>query len=176
VAAFGAAFGAVTVAGLLGVAAMFGLSPLVWAPSRAPMTIVSAGTSVTPREEGVRTVLETSPQPPPAAAPALVSANAVRQVQASAGATVTVPPTGRAREARLQVTTSPPGARVTVDGIGWGRTPLTIEHLGMGSKTVRVTLDGFGSQQRLVDIRRDRAEATLHLTLDRAGNPGGSAR
>jgi hypothetical protein len=97
--------------------------------------------------------------PPPAAEPVAPLSRAAR-----AAAT----PVHTASEGQLRVTSTPPGARVTVNGIGWGQTPLTIGHLPLGTKTVRVTRDGYASQQRLVDIRGDQPTATLHLTLGRA--------
>ena len=38
----------------------------------------------------------------------------------------------------LVVTSQPPGARVTVDGIGWGSAPVSIRFLPAGSKRIRV--------------------------------------
>jgi transcriptional regulator with XRE-family HTH domain len=52
----------------------------------------------------------------------------------------------------LVVTTEPPGARVTVDGLGWGRTPATIRFLPPGSKRIRVIEDGYASEERLVNL------------------------
>jgi hypothetical protein len=67
------------------------------------------------------------------------------------------------------VISTPSGARVTVNGIGWGQTPLTIEHLPPGMKTVRVTRDGYVSQERFVDIRSNRPAVTLQVTLNSEG-------
>ena len=82
-----------------------------------------------------------------------------------------MPATAGPTEGRLQVTTIPSDARVTVDGIGWGQTPLTIEHLPIGKRTVRVTREGYMSQQFQVDLRRDRPGATLHVTLAQQATP-----
>jgi len=68
-------------------------------------------------------------------------------------------------DGQLRVTSEPSGARVTLNGIGWGETPLTIEHLSPGMKTLRVTKEGCTSQERVVDIRGSRPAATLHVTL-----------
>jgi hypothetical protein len=68
-------------------------------------------------------------------------------------------------DGQLKVTSDPSGARVTVNGIGWGETPLTIEHLSPGMKTLRVTREGCASEERIVDIRGSRRAATLHVTL-----------
>jgi cytoskeletal protein RodZ len=45
----------------------------------------------------------------------------------------------------LVVTTQPPGARVTVNGIGWGMSPVAIRHLPPGNKLIRVSKDGYGA-------------------------------
>jgi hypothetical protein len=62
------------------------------------------------------------------------------------------------------VTSTPPGARVTINGIGWGQTPLTIGHLPLGVKTVRITREGYTSAQRTVDLRTD-ASSAVHVAL-----------
>jgi transcriptional regulator with XRE-family HTH domain len=66
---------------------------------------------------------------------------------------------------RLVITTEPVGARVTVDGVGWGLTPLTIQHLPLGDKRIRVTKDGFQSVTRLVSLGDDRPSRTIHIRL-----------
>jgi len=48
----------------------------------------------------------------------------------------------------LVVLTSPDGARVTVDGISGGTSPVTIRHVAPGPKRIRVTLDGYVSEER----------------------------
>ncbi len=68
-------------------------------------------------------------------------------------------------ESRLVVTSSPPGARVTVDGIGWGVTPVTIRHLPPGVKRVRVTLDGYAGQNRDIRIGDDGGVVTARIVL-----------
>jgi cytoskeleton protein RodZ len=67
--------------------------------------------------------------------------------------------------ATLTITSNPPGARVLVDGIGRGATPLTVEHL-TGASRIRVIKAGFVSQER--DVRINGRPITLHVTLDAA--------
>ena len=67
--------------------------------------------------------------------------------------------------AQLVITTEPNGARVTIDGVGWGMTPLTIAHLPFGDKQIRVTKDGFESATRLVSLGNGRSRRTLHIRL-----------
>lgn len=57
---------------------------------------------------------------------------------------------------QLVITSNPDGARVTVDGIGWGPTPVTIRHLPEGVKRIRVTHDGYAGAERQVEVQPDR--------------------
>lgn len=69
----------------------------------------------------------------------------------------------------LLVTSDPPGARVTVDGIGWGTTPATIRLLTPGEKTIRVIKDGYASEERSVRITDGRS-TSVHVPLHTATN------
>ena len=53
------------------------------------------------------------------------------------------PAASASAESLLVIITEPPGARVTVDGIGWGTAPLSIRNLPAGMKQIRVTKDGY---------------------------------
>jgi len=57
----------------------------------------------------------------------------------------------------LVIVTQPQGARVTVDGIGWGTTPVTISNLPEGLKRIRVTNDGYAAAERAIEIQPNRA-------------------
>ena len=52
----------------------------------------------------------------------------------------------------LVITSVPAGARVTVNGIGWGTTPLSIPHLPAGTQRVRLVKEQFRSEERLVHV------------------------
>lgn len=65
----------------------------------------------------------------------------------------------------LRVITEPPGARVTVDGVGWGQSPMTIRALPSGSRLVRVTLDGYAAQERHVAVSASEPRTTVRITL-----------
>jgi cytoskeleton protein RodZ len=56
----------------------------------------------------------------------------------------------------LVVTTQPAGARVTVNGIGWGLAPLTIRYLPAGDKRIRVSKEGYASEERMVNLAEGR--------------------
>lgn len=64
----------------------------------------------------------------------------------------------------LVITTEPPGARVTVDGIGWGFTPITVRDLPYGHRRIRVTRDGYVSEQRVVRLSAG-GSATVHFDM-----------
>jgi cytoskeletal protein RodZ len=68
-------------------------------------------------------------------------------------------------DGELTVTTEPAGGRVTIDGIGWGTTPVTIRNLPPGPKHVRVTKDGYGVEERVVSLAPNRSTITLQIPL-----------
>jgi hypothetical protein len=76
-----------------------------------------------------------------------------------------VVPRPAAVPAGLVVITRPEGARVTINGVGWGMTPLTIGHLPPGAKRVRITMPGYRSEERVVATDPERPAATLRITL-----------
>ena len=69
----------------------------------------------------------------------------------------------------LVVVTDPPGARVMVDGIARGTTPLTIRYLPAGEKRVRVLKDGFAAEERTVRVAPAREPTTLAIPLQSPG-------
>ena len=73
------------------------------------------------------------------------------------------PPSGL--EPQLTVITEPVGARVTVDGVGWGITPVTIRHLAPGTKRVRVTRDGYRAEERLIQVEAGGRTTTLRIPI-----------
>jgi cytoskeleton protein RodZ len=56
----------------------------------------------------------------------------------------------------LVIRTRPEGARVTVNGIAWGISPVTIQHLEPGEKRIRVSMDGYTSAERSVVLDEGR--------------------
>jgi cytoskeleton protein RodZ len=69
----------------------------------------------------------------------------------------------------LAIRTQPEGARVTVNGIGWGTSPVTIRHLEPGEKRIRVTLDGYAASERSVTIDEGGRE-TVRIRLSSNGS------
>jgi cytoskeletal protein RodZ len=69
-----------------------------------------------------------------------------------------------AAESGLLITSEPAGARVTIDGIGWGETPVTVRHLPAGAKRIRVTKEGYHSEELVTRVANGRS-ATLDISL-----------
>jgi cytoskeletal protein RodZ len=67
----------------------------------------------------------------------------------------------------LVVTTQPAGARVTVNGVGWGVSPVTIRFLPPGEKRIRVSKEGYASVERVVQFGEGQPRA-LDIQLDSA--------
>ena len=86
----------------------------------------------------------------------------------------TAPPLSAAAgdvEPQLVVTTEPAGARVTVNGIHWGITPVAIRYLPAGTKRVRVTMDGYQAEEQLIRVEAGRA-MTLVIPLRSQASDG----
>ncbi len=64
----------------------------------------------------------------------------------------------------LLITSEPAGARVTVDGIGRGLTPVSIRHLPPGTRHIRVTKDGYQSEERAARVVGSSLNA-LHISM-----------
>jgi cytoskeletal protein RodZ len=136
----------------------------------APRTAAVAPASPAPANRPATAVATYRPERPASSTPAVQAAtgttgsdSAVRSSKpAAAASTRPAPP---AVEPRLDVVTVPAGARVTVDGIGWGMTPVTIRYLPPGRKRLRVTRDGFAAQERVIDVTADRPRSVVRLTL-----------
>ena len=81
------------------------------------------------------------------------------------GSQVVEPVTPIATDGQLVVNTAPAGARVTVDGIGWGVTPITIPNMAFGTKQIRISRDGYLSEQRFIRLDANRSTQTLTVDL-----------
>ena len=64
----------------------------------------------------------------------------------------------------LVVSTEPPGASVTVNGVGWGTSPVTIRYLPPGEKRIRVSRDGYAAEERVLSLVSGR-RATVDIRL-----------
>ena len=68
----------------------------------------------------------------------------------------------------LVITSDPPGARVTVNGIGWGSTPVTIRQLTPGDKLVRLTGNGYAAVERVIRLSADSPTSEVAVTMQPA--------
>ena len=98
---------------------------------------------------------QAQPNPSPASVPTVGTAERVPEL--SAPREVATAPVAT----QIVVTSQPEGARVTVDGIGWGVTPVTIRHLAPGFKRIRLTSDGYATAERVVEVSPDRATSVF---------------
>lgn len=158
----------VGVAAVVGVAIGAGLwslaSPGDTTPSPDTRTALAAGAASDAAPEAAPPAVRRSAVSAPVPRSTTPAAAAPRRSDAgSAPAPASARPA--ASEGRLIVTSEPAGARVTVNGIGWGETPLTIRHLPPGDKRVRLTLQGYVSQERVVRLGPPSPDARLRLTL-----------
>ena len=68
-------------------------------------------------------------------------------------------------EASMRIISEPTGARVTVNGIRWGQTPVTVRHLAPGEKRVRISKDGYTSAERRLQLTSDNPTQTVRMIL-----------
>src|SRR5262245_4210542 len=67
----------------------------------------------------------------------------------------------------LVVTTQPEGARVTVNGVGWGTSPVTIRYLTTGDKRIRVSKEGYLAKEQVLHVSEGHRQA-LTIQLETA--------
>jgi transcriptional regulator with XRE-family HTH domain len=76
-----------------------------------------------------------------------------------------VPAGPRPSAGQLVIESEPEGARVTVNGVGWGVTPAAVAHVPFGAKRIRVTLDGYAAEERLVTLAPAQPNASVRVRL-----------
>jgi hypothetical protein len=123
----------------------------------APTTAVSPAIEVAARATAPRTPAvppRTQSAPPPTPTAARRPEAAPRVAAAAAVTASKSTPTARpaATDGELFITSAPAGARVMVNGVGWGSTPARIKFLPFGAKRIRVTKDGYVSAERTVTL------------------------
>ena len=123
------------------------------APAPAPVTAASAST---PEAEApaVALVAATEPVGANTADIELATSAAVpqRQTQKPTQTETSSVAASDATEGELRITSEPTGALVTVNGVGWGPTPVTIRYMPFGRKLIRATKPGYASAQRGFDF------------------------
>jgi PEGA domain len=90
-----------------------------------------------------------------------------KRPETTSSSVVPAAPVTIARPGQLRIVTEPPGARVTVNGVGRGMTPLTIRHLPPGAKRVRVTKDGYSGAERMISLAEGDPGRTVRIPLER---------
>jgi cytoskeletal protein RodZ len=81
------------------------------------------------------------------------------------GAAVAASAKPKAVDGTLQVVSDPPDALVTVNGVGRGKTPATIEYLAFGSYTIRVVQPGYRASQQSVTLDPANPRKTVTVKL-----------
>jgi cytoskeletal protein RodZ len=71
-------------------------------------------------------------------------------------------------EGELRITSTPPQAHVTINGIGRGPTPLRVRYLPPGTYAVRVILAGYRIRETRVVLSREQPVQSVRITLREA--------
>lgn len=135
-----------------------------------------AGESATPAASGAAEATaapaaapaESGPAATPAAAP-VVSAPPPTPEPATAASTADAPVSARPA-GNLLVRSTPAGATVFVDGERRGVTPLTLQQMALGMRSVRIQRDGFATEERQIALTADRPSRSLDVRLTRAAS------
>jgi hypothetical protein len=139
---------------------------VMWLVGAVPGPVRASDSGAVQLSAGAQMPDATEPEPPPEDVAAI-------DILAPVASPISRPkrparPTSKpvhAESTAITVTSAPPGAQVTIDGIGWGRTPVTIHHLPSGQKVIRVTKEGYETQQRTIRVPDDRPSAAVDVTL-----------
>jgi len=159
---------------------LVGISGVVWETSTARGTGDNAAFAASPEPEGdavatsgntpeiaqsspqavesTRLVAESTPLVAESTPPAAVQDVGTREADAHAQSPATPAVT------ELVITTDPVDARVVVNGVGWGSSPITIQHLAPGEKRLRVTKEGYMAVERVTHVVADRS-TTVDIQL-----------
>ena len=62
------------------------------------------------------------------------------------------------------MSSDPPGARVTVNGIGYGVTPVTVRYLPFGEARIRLSHQGYATEEHVVRVDARRT-ASIHVLM-----------
>ena len=136
-------------------------TPALVEPKTAPATATTR-TEATPVE---RASASAPTSPAAEVAPAVAIADSAQPTPAP----LTPPVADRVVDSgQLTIVTEPAGARVTINGMGRGTTPLTIANVPLGLHRIRVTLDGFLGQERTAHLDPSRPNADVRISLQPA--------
>jgi cytoskeletal protein RodZ len=131
---------------------------------RAILDRRAAGATSVVRPAASVSVAPADRREPVAPASQRTSASDPPAVAATAPETVAATPPAESFS-EILVNTEPLGAHVTVNGIGWGVSPVTIRHLPPGDKRIRATKEGFAAAEQTLTLDSGGRQAlTLWLT------------
>jgi cytoskeletal protein RodZ len=140
---------------------------IVWTRTATPNQHSAAAEAPPPASQAAAAP---AAQPPITTSPSRPTSDAAARTEAAPEpATAAGTPTPAATPAiqpdagELRIVTDPPGARVTVDGIGRGATPLALSGLSAGALRIRVTKDGHTAQERYVQFTGRSMTVTIPL-------------
>jgi hypothetical protein len=142
-----------------------------------PSAVATTGTAPAGREftENAVTEAPKTEHPTPTPTPAKEATAAVRPppspLSGASTSTAAAAAPSVAALGRLLIRSVPAGALVSVDGREHGKTPATVRDLARGPHRVRVTRDGYASQERRVVISPSRPAQSVNVSLERARVP-----
>ena len=143
----------------LGLAVCATIAVLGWAATSSD----AAGAMKVPRAEPAHLLADTAPalaSATDAGAPAPATPRSETALQTVAN----VEPT-ESVESSLRIVSEPAGADVTVNGIRWGHTPVTVRYLAPGEKRVRLSMPGYTSAERRLELTADRPTQSVRVIL-----------
>lgn len=103
---------------------------------------------------------------PPAPDAGSAPANASQPQTPAAQSSGVAPVEAAQVEGELVINSTPPGARVIVNGIGRGRTPARVQYLAPGTYTVRLIQPGHRSVTRRATIAPGRLRIEVSATME----------
>lgn len=149
---------AVAVAGIAVVAALFGRASVEPTPDLSPTIGTGAAATLEPQPA-------VSSQEPTAVPAAQSDSDVAPSAAAQTAAQPTQAPAPVASVTELVVSTEPEGARITVNGIGWGSSPARIQYLEPGQKRIRVSKEGYAAVERVLQVEEGRRHV-LNIRLE----------
>jgi cytoskeletal protein RodZ len=151
---------AVAVAGIAVVAVLFVRADVE--PTAGLSTTTGSTIAASPDSQPASSSQEPTPVPD-VAHPAVVAAAAPAQTAVEP----TQAPAPVAVVTQLVISTEPEGARITVNGIGWGSSPATIPYLEPGQKRIRVSKEGYAAVERVLQVEQGQRHV-LNIRLESA--------
>ncbi len=134
----------------------------------AEITAAGADNDVKPADEPGRA--DAGSPPDVAGAPPVAAAGSVapQTLEASKAPEVPRAPKAPGNIGQLLVRSTPSDARVEVDGVPRGDTPLALRQLDLGTREITVSRSGYVAERRRVVLTRDRPSRSLDVRLSRA--------